>query len=220
MDAFETSSGAPSQRLRDALLQLSSPLIGDCLERLSGIVGLQPFHHSRKLVGTAKTVKTRPGDNLFVYRALHALRPGEVLVVDAGGGLDNAIVGELILLYAASRGCEGFVIEGAIRDSEAFAAADFPCYARGVSLRGPYKTGPGRLDVPVSVGGQVISPGDVVLGDRDGVIAFPAAEAEWIVAAAEECARAEADVRRQIAAGDESWMAAYLPPVASAATRP
>jgi regulator of RNase E activity RraA len=212
-------TGTWDRHLAEALLRLATPLVSDCLDRLPGLIGLHPYHRDRKLLGTARTVKTRPGDNLFVYRALHALRPGEVLVVDAGGGLDNAIVGELIQLYAASRGCAGFVIDGAIRDSEAFAAADFPCYARGVSHRGPYKTGPGLLDVPVSVGGNVVSPGDVVFGDRDGVVAFPVADTARIVAAAEARARAEDDVRRQIAAGDERWLAAFLePPIAAAKT--
>jgi regulator of RNase E activity RraA len=210
MEARATALDVAERPFLGALCNLSTPLVGDCLDRLSGVFGLRPFHRSRKLIGTARTVKTRPGDNLFVYRALHALRPGEVLVVDAGGALDNAIVGELIQLYAASQGCSGFVIDGAIRDWEAFASADFPCYARGTSLRGPYKSGPGQLDVPVSIGGQVVAPGDVVFGDLDGVVSFSEADAPRIVAAAEARARVEDDVRRKIAAGDDSWLQPFL----------
>lgn len=209
-------SSALNQRLRERLLRLSSSLISDSLDRLPGVVGLRPFHRSGKLIGTARTVKTRPGDNLFVYRALHAIRPGEVLVVDAGGVLDNAIVGELIQLYAASRRCAGFVIEGAVRDTDYFAAGDFPCYARGVSHRGPYKSGPGEIDVPVSIGGLVVSCGDIVFGDHDGVVAFPAGDAERIVSAAEARGRAEDDIRRKVAAGDDSWVTGFLPQPATA----
>jgi regulator of RNase E activity RraA len=162
------------------------------------------------MLETARTVKTRPGDNLFVYRALQAIRPGEVLVVDAGGGIDNAIVGEIIELYAASHGCTGFVVDGAIRDAGAFAVADFPCYARGISHRGPYKTGPGVLDIPVSIGGQVVLPGDVVFGDLDGVVSFAFAESDRIIAAADVRQRAEDDIRGKISAGDEGWVSGLL----------
>jgi regulator of RNase E activity RraA len=139
MDASTAVPRELGAAMRDDLLGLSTSLISDCLDRLHGAVGLIPFHGSRKLAGIACTVKTRPGDNLYLYRALTALRPGEVLVVDGGGNLDNAIVGELMQLYAQSRHCAGFVIDGAIRDADSFKRADFPCYARGVSHRGPYK---------------------------------------------------------------------------------
>ena len=207
-----TPAGASSKLdavTRDGLLSVTTSLISDCLDRMTGVIGLIPFHQSRKLAGTACTVKTRPGDNLYLYRALLALRPGEVLVADAGGSLENAIVGELIQLYAQSRGCAGFIIDGAIRDADSFKKNDFPCYARGVSHRGPYKNGPGALNVPVSVGGQVISPGDVVFGDGDGVVAFPLSECDRIIAAARARAVYEDDIRSKIAAGDDSWLAPF-----------
>jgi regulator of RNase E activity RraA len=81
-------------------------------------------------------------------------------------------VGEILKTIAESKGCVGFVIDGAIRDSATFAASDFPCFARAVIHRGPYKFGPGEINVPVSIGGSVISPGDIVAGDEDGVVAF------------------------------------------------
>jgi regulator of RNase E activity RraA len=166
------------------------------------------------MVGSALTVKTRPGDNLYVYGALHILRAGEVLVVDAGGSVENAIVGELLQLYASARGCAGFVIDGAIRDIAAFESADFPCYARGVSHRGPFKTGPGRLNVPVSIGGQVISPGDIVVGDEDGIVSFALSDAEKIVATAQAKARNELAIKAEIATGerDQSWLSPFLLP--------
>ena len=84
---------------------------------------------------------------------------------------------------AESRGAAGYVIDGAIRDVAAFAASDFPCFARAVIHRGPYKSGPGEINVPVSIGGSVISPGDIVVGDEDGVLSFPAAIAESLLEA-------------------------------------
>lgn len=110
---------APSE-IVEALRQIVTPHISDSLQRVSGVVGLTRYHRSRKLVGTAFTVKTRPGDNLLIYKALMDMSPGHVLVVDGGADTTNALVGELIMLYAQQRGCAGFVLDAAIRDSAAF----------------------------------------------------------------------------------------------------
>lgn len=205
---------ALDERLRAALAEIAVPLLSDCLGRLNGIVGLRRFNRAAKLIGTAFTVKTRPGDNLYVYRALQEIAPGDVLVVDAGGGLDNAIVGDLLQFYARSRGCAGFVVDGAIRDVAAFEADDFPCFAQGISHRGPFKSGPGHLGVPVSIGGQVVSPGDVVVGDEDGVVSFALADAERLVQAAQARKRDEEAIRAEIGSGvrEQSWVAAFLEP--------
>jgi regulator of RNase E activity RraA len=112
------------------------------------------------------------------------------------------------MLYARKRGCAGFVLDAAIRDSAAFFEADFPCYARGSSHRGPYKVGPGAINVPVSVGGQVISPGDLVVGDEDGVVSFPATEARRILDAASKIAANEARIKEEIGTGtrEQNWL--------------
>ncbi len=197
-----------SAKIFSALETVPTSLISDNLRRLEGVLGLQRYNPSRKLVGSAVTVKLRAGDNLLTYKALSMMQPGHVLVVDAGGVTCNAIVGELLLLYAQQRGCNGFVIDGAIRDSAAFAEANFPCFARAVTHRGPYKTGPGAINIPVSIGGQVISPGDVIVGDEDGLVSFPAAEADVVIAAAERSRRNEQAIRDEIATGAvrQSWM--------------
>ncbi|WP_439687092.1 Putative 4-hydroxy-4-methyl-2-oxoglutarate aldolase [Cupriavidus oxalaticus] len=198
----------------EALQGAVTPHISDNLQRLSGVTGLKRFSRSRKLVGTALTVKARPGDNLLIYKALMELQPGHVLVVDGGGDCTNALVGELIMLYAQQRGCSGFVLDGAIRDAAAFYEADFPCYARGVSHRGPYKLGPGAMNVPVSVGGQVISPGDIIVGDEDGVVSFPVAEAHSILDAVAVTAKNEERIKAEIATGvrEQQWLRKVLEP--------
>jgi regulator of RNase E activity RraA len=196
----------PSQRA--ALARIATPHLSDALERLSGVVGLTRYNRRGKLVGTAFTVKTRPGDNLFLYRALDRIAPGEALVVDGGGDITNALAGELLQRLAASRGCAGFVLDGAVRDVAHFEAGDFPCYARGVSHRGPYKSGPGRLNVPVSVGGQAVLPGDVVVGDEDGVVVFGPERTPDVLREAEAKAEAECAIRAEIATGDQEqrWL--------------
>lgn len=198
---------APSE-IVEALRQIVTPHISDSLQRVSGVVGLTRYHRRRKLVGTAFTVKTRPGDNLLIYKALMDMSPGHVLVVDGGADTTNALVGELIMLYAQQRGCAGFVLDAAIRDSAAFFEADFPCYARGSSHRGPYKVGPGTINVPVSVGGQVVTPGDLVVGDEDGVVSFPASDARRILDAVAKIAANESCIKDEIATGarDQAWL--------------
>jgi RraA family protein len=200
--------------LADELRTLAVAHLSDNLQRLEGICGLQRMHRSAKLVGTALTVKTRPGDNLLVYKALTMVSPGHVLVVDGAGDVTNAIVGELLMLYAIERGCAGFVIDGAVRDSAAFRTADFPCYARAISHRGPYKTGPGSVNVPVAMCGQVVNPGDVLVGDEDGLVSFPASAAHELIAAARASQFHEDQIRAEILNGrvDQSWIRKALDP--------
>lgn len=199
---------APDADLLQAFENVPVSHISDSLGRLEGVVGLRRFHRSRKLLGTAVTVKARAGDNLLTYKALSMMSPGQVLVVDAGGVTNNAIVGDLLLEYALQRGCTGFVIDGAIRDSAAFLQADFPCYARDVNHRGPFKTGPGAVNVAVSIGGQVVQPGDFLVGDEDGIVVFPADRAAELLEAALRHAQLEQTIRAEIRTGkvQQSWM--------------
>ena len=204
---------APAE-LVEAFAQVVTPHISDNLGRHIGARGLTRYNRSGKLVGTAITVKTRPGDNLLIYKALMQAEPGQVLVVDGAGDTTNALVGELIMLYAQQRGMVGFVIDGAVRDTAAFIEADFPCYARDVSHRGPYKQGPGQIGVPVSIGGQVVRNGDWVVGDEDGVVTFSAEEASALIEAAHRTAAAEEAIKREIATGEyqQSWLDKVLKP--------
>jgi RraA family protein len=195
-----------------ALRELPVAILSDNLMRLSGCVGLQSLGAPVRLAGTALTVRTRPGDNLLIYKALMLMRPGHVLVVDGGADATNALVGDLMLQYAMQRGCTGFVIDGAIRDRSAFVHAGFACHARAVSHRGPYKNGPGHVNVPVTVGGQVIAPGDYVVADEDGVLSFPADVATSLVEAAGRSLAREKGIMLEIATGrvEQSWLSTVL----------
>jgi RraA family protein len=177
-----------------AFRDATTPTISDNLDRLPGAVGLRPFHRGGKLIGTAVTVRVRAGDNLAIHQALAEVRPGDVIIVDGGGDVSRALVGDIMKAIAESRGAAGFVIDGAIRDAGAFAASDFPCYARAAIHRGPYKMGPGAINVPVCIGGWVVNPGDVVVGDEDGVVTFPPEIAATLIEAvrAQEAREAEA----------------------------
>jgi regulator of RNase E activity RraA len=136
------------------------------------------------------------------------LEPGHVLVIDAAGDVSNACIGEIMKKYLQQRGCAGIIVNGAIRDVAAFEQDSFPCYARGNVHRGPYKEGPGQINVPVSIGGQVIAPGDVVVADEDGIVCFPVGQAEALIAAARAHADKEEKIMNEIASGakEQSWL--------------
>jgi regulator of RNase E activity RraA len=196
----------PAAALLDAFRDVVTPHLSDNMSRAYGAIGLKRYNTRGKLVGVALTVKTRPGDNLMIHKALNIAQPGDVLVVDGAGDVSQALVGELMMRYAQSRGVVGFVIDGAIRDCAAF--ADFPCYARGETHKGPYKDGPGEIHSPVTIGGLIVNPGDIVVGDEDGIVAVPPARAEEILAAARAQAKKEAKAMEDIAAKtyDRSWV--------------
>jgi RraA family protein len=185
----------------DAFRSVAVAIISDNVNRLYGTQQLKPYHGSGTLIGTAVTVKTRQGDNLFIHKAFEFLRPGDVLVVDGGGDKTQALVGEIMMSRARAMGIAGFVIDGAIRDVAAFASAGFPCFARGVTHRGPYKSGPGEINVPIAIDGMVVMPGDLVVGDEDGVIAFDRNEADQLLALVRLQEAREANALADIAAG-------------------
>ncbi len=199
----------PARALVAALAEMVTPHLSDNMSRRCGAAAaIRPMHRAGKLAGPAFTVKAAPGDNLLVHKAIDLAEPGDVIVVDAGGALEQAIIGEIMAAWAAKRGVAGIVIDGAIRDAGAIAAGTFPVYARGVTHRGPYKNGPGEIGVPVAIGGMVVQPGDIVIGDEDGLLAVPQADGEAVLAAAREQKQKEEATLKAIAAGaiDRKWV--------------
>lgn len=183
--------------------------ISDSMSRLfAGGPILRPMHAGGGMAGPAFTVRTRPNDNLMIHKAFDIAEPGDVVVVDAGGELTHALVGELMLSHARKRGIAGVVINGAVRDSGWIRAQDYPVYAAGVTHRGPYKDGPGEINVKLAIGGMVIEPGDLIVGDDDGFLCLPHDEAETILAAAWKKNDAENKQMKAIEAGtsDRSWV--------------
>jgi regulator of RNase E activity RraA len=175
------SAAQADPKLIAALRDIPVALLSDNLHRSSGSVGLHPYHRPAPLAGTAVTVRTRGGDNVTMLRAFEFCRPGDVMVIDAGGDVTNAVIGGILSFYASTIGVKGVVIDGAIRDVAEIRERDFPVYARGVNHRGPYKDGPGEINVPVSIGGMVVNPGDIVVGDQDGLLAFAQTEAVVLI---------------------------------------
>ena len=199
----------PDPRLVAELRKMVTPHLSDSMERLyAGGAQLRPMHKGGTLAGPAYTVKTAAGDNLLVHKALDTARPGDVIVVDAGGVCDNAIIGELMSARARQRGIAGLVIWGAIRDSAEIAASEYPIFAAGVTHRGPYKNGPGEINVPIMMGGVPVNPGDIIVGDADGLVAVPQEIAERVLASAKSILEKETKSMKEIVAGtvDRSWV--------------
>lgn len=179
----------------------STSIISDCLDRLPG-APLRPFHRIEgTMAGTALTVKVPCGDNRAIHQALELLQPGQVLVVDGGGDVSRALMGDIMSAIAEKRGAAGVVVDGAIRDLATIGKGAFPVFARAGYHRGPYKNGPGEINVPVCIGGMIVAPGDIVVGDHDGIVAFPAAQARRLLQQCHATERKEAEMLAQIAAG-------------------
>lgn len=204
---------AVSRETIEAFRLLPVANISDCMGRLTaGGAGLRPYHKGGVLCGAAITVKTRPGDNLMLYAAMNIAGENDVIVVDGGGELTNALVGEIMLSYAKTRRIAGFVIYGAIRDVAWIAAQDLPVYALGVTHRGPYRDGIGEVNGQIALNGMVINAGDLIIGDEDGVLCVPFAETKAIHAATLKKNAAEVKALAEIAAGkaDRSWVEVKL----------
>ena len=182
MTELKNVSGLPALIFKD----VATAVISDNLERMPGATGLRPFHRGGSMVGLAFTIRTAAGDNRAIHQALELFRQGDVLVIDGGGDTSRALVGEIIAEIATRRGAAGIVVDGAIRDAGALGRSDFPVFARAAIHRGPYKNGPGQTNVAVSIGGMVVQPGDIVVGDEDGVVAFPPSIAEDLIRSVKE----------------------------------
>ncbi len=183
--------------------------ISDSMNRMTaGGPRIMAMHAEGVMCGPALTVKTRPGDNLMVHKALDMAVEGDVIVVDAGGDCTNSIIGEIMLSIAAKKKLGGVVIDGAIRDYGSIKDGTFPVFAAGISHRGPYKDGPGEINVPVAIDGMVIEPGDLVIGDDDGILCVPFDVAAEICTRSAAKLAAETETFRQIADGslDRSWV--------------
>lgn len=215
MSTYKAIRKVPSAPQADAkviaaLREIPVAALSDNMHRNIGTVGLHPYHRPGKqtMAGTAVTARSRGGDNLTYLRALEFCRPGDVLVIDAGGDLNNAVVGGILSFYAASIGVAGVVIDGAVRDVAEIRERAFPVYARGVTHRGPYKDGPGEINVPISVGGMVVNPGDIVVGDQDGLLAIPQQGIEELIEKA--IAHLHAEARTIQAMKEGRWDRSFI----------
>ena len=178
---------------------------------------LRPFGGARRLVGAAVTAWCEPADYGPVHHAIAVAGPGQVIVVAAGGRADAAMIGELLSGAARRKGIAGVVVDGPVRDVATLAGwADFPVFSRGRTARGPSSMDRGSVNEPVIFGGVRVVPGDLILGDDDGLVAIPAGELAAQLPAALAMVRAEAAWEARLAGGETTLEVFNVPPAQSA----
>lgn len=188
----------PDPDLLAQLKGIPSAYVSDAMGKATGATGMVAYGGREIMCGPAVTVRVRPGDNLMVHKSFDYAEPGDVIVVDAGGSLAQSIIGGNMRATMRRRGLGGIVIDGAIRDVDEFAEGGFPAFAKGVCHRGPSKDGPGEINVPVACAGMVVHPGDIVIGDSDGVVTIQQDDLPALVKAVKTVVERENTLRHAI----------------------
>lgn len=177
--------------------------------------GIKPIDPGMRLAGVAFTVDSEPADNLMLHYALTLIEAGQVLVVDAKGFLESGIWGDVMTAGALARGVGGLVVDGCVRDSQTMIEAGFPVFARGLSIKGSGKRQAGKVQASIICGGTVVRPGDIIVGDRDGLVVIDPNELDTVIRLAREREENEARLRARLAAGETTFeimkLDAYLP---------
>jgi regulator of RNase E activity RraA len=185
--AGEPEAGGMDSALIDGLRTVPTTVASDAMGRTGAMsAALRPLFEGARLCGPAVTVELEVGSNAGVVRALDDVRPGDVVVVDGRGHTDSAVWGGLVCALARRRGAEGAVIDGSIRDSAEQRALRFPVFCRGVTPAGPPKPATDRVNVTIRCGGVQVEPGDVILGDDDGVVVIPRARTADVLRRSQE----------------------------------
>ena len=182
-----------------------SAVIGDAMGRL-GIMDTSIISMNKpgvKLVGTALTVRTIPTDNLLVHKALELAKPGDVIVVSTGGGCkSHSIIGANLVAKAEKIGVSGFVMDAPVRDVYDIRESSVAVYSTGSTPAGPFKNGPGEINAGITCGGVSIKPGDIIVGDDDGIVVIDKHDARIILEKTKKCAQREVEVSKAINAGN------------------
>ena len=163
---------------------------------------IKPMNPDMRLCGPALTVQTYRADNLAIHVALEMARPGDVLVIDAGGIYDTGLWGGLMNQMARQKQLGGIILDGGVRDCQELAASPLPVFARAVSPQGGFKASPGSVNVPVSCGNVPVLPGDLVVGDADGIVVIPSGKAEEILEKSRAVVKKEKEIRERIEKGE------------------
>ena len=190
-------AGLPSSNINDEMNRLF------CMHSYMRL--LNPETANPSMVGTAVTVRAPIGDNLFFHQALDLAQPGDIIVVDGASGNNRSLAGEIMMRFAQNKGIAGIVVDGCLRDLDGIQQLAMPVYAAGVTPQGPLKFGPGEVNTPIACGGQVVFPGDILVGDRDGIVVVRRQDAEEV---ADTAIRKKADEDKTFALM-KSDLAAY-----------
>lgn len=163
--------------------------------------GIKPIFPEMKVCGPALTVGAAPMDNLPLHRAIAVAQPGDILVVEVGGGYEAGYFGEIMTVAAQAKKIAGLVIDGCVRDGALIREMGFPVFSRGLSIRGTDKNDRGRISQTIKISDVTVNAGDLVVGDGDGVVVVPASEVAQVLAGAQKREDKEAQIKKDLVAG-------------------
>jgi len=203
----------PAEDLIQTAQSLSTSPVADILGRHGAMdYRIKPVREGMRVVGPAIPVRLPPADNLMAHQAIALAHPGDVLVVDTGGNVTNASFGEIMCTACQKKGIGGIVIDGVIRDIAQLRGMNFPVFARGACPNACEKDGPGTINTVISCGGVIVCPGDLIVGDDDGVVVVPKEKIESVIVEAEKLSTKESERLQQIERGDlyPAWLGKTL----------
>lgn len=197
----------PDQAVIDTARVCSTATVHEAQGRTGALpAAIKPIDATMRICGPAVTVLCPPGDNLRLHHALYVARPGDVLVVAVGDGHDFGYWGEIMTVAAMQAGLGGLVIDAGVRDADQLSALGWPVFSRGLCIRGTIKDprAPGTINYPVTIGEVIVHPGDLVLGDRDGLVVIPLANVDEVLAASAAREAKEAEQMGALRLGDRT----------------
>jgi len=204
----------PAQELVKQLGNIPTGILSDCMNRMQSLdAGIRPIVPGLKICGPAFTIQSVESNNWGAHQALVLAQAGDVLVLAARGGMQNAVWGHVMTQAAKNRGLAGVVIDGCMRDSAENRSDTLPIFARGICPAGPHKGWPCNLNVPVSCGGVAVLPGDTIVGDDDGVVVVPASRAIQVLDESVKRMAMEKDWYRRLEAGESTISLLGLKPL-------
>jgi regulator of RNase E activity RraA len=191
-------------------LNIPTTCISDAMDGLNNLhPSIKPLKENYKLAGRALTVKIPVGDNLAVLKAIREAKPGDIIAVDAKGDHYRAIAGDFVVGMAQTLGVAGIVVDGVIRDIVGIKALNFPVFSKGTAVAASGKAGVGEINIPISCGGTTIHPGDIIVGDADGVVVIPQTIEQEVLTKSLEKLKTD-QVREEQIAGNPEEIIKYL----------
>jgi 4-hydroxy-4-methyl-2-oxoglutarate aldolase len=191
---------------REAYASVASATAHEAMERRGALdSSIKPLRRGMKVLGPAFTCVCPPGDNLTLHAALKMAKAGDVIVCASAGFTEQGLFGDVMASCAMGKGIAGLVVDGGVRDGATIAEIGFPVFARALSIKGSVKETLGALNKPIVAGGMLVEPGDLVIGDDDGVCIVPKAEIAAIAAASKTREEKEARFRRELLQGKTTW---------------
>ena len=185
--------------------QFSTATVHEALGKYGNLPSaIKPISSTMKVCGSAYTVKTMPGDNMLLHRAYAYAKPGDVIIANCSGFYEAGYWGDLMSLGAKTKGINGLVIDGCVRDADDIEAMGFPVFSRGLCILGTSNHGDGFLNEPIIIGGVLINPGDIIIGDRDGVVVVPQNRIAEAIEMSTAREAKEENIRRQLRDGKTS----------------